>query len=749
MKQKYAVIGMTCSACESNVARKVGGIDGVKKVNVNLLTNTMTVDFDDKKIDKDIVIQNVKQIGYDAKLLNSNDNSEVTSNNKEISIKTRLTFSLIFAIPLLYLAMGSMFEWPLPALLMMMDHPMTFALTQFLLLLPIIYFNQSYFYRGIKGLIKNAPNMDSLLAIGSIAAIAYSLFAMFMIAYGYEIMNHEIYHKYVMELYFEVPAAILTLVTVGKYIEKNAKDKTTGSIKKLLALLPKEVIKLIDGVETLTSIKDVFVGDVLVAKPGEAFAVDGIVTEGTSSVDQSLINGESTPILVEPNSKIIAGALNVDGLIKYKALKIGEDTTLLKIVALVEEAASSKAPISKLADQISAIFVPIVMVISLLTFIVWTLLGYEISLALEFAIAVLVISCPCALGLATPVALMVATGMSAENGAIIKSAEALENAHKVNVVVFDKTGTITEGKLKVVKVDYFKFSKEKILEIASAIESGFTHPIALAINQAFEGKNSIKIDEYKNHPGLGVSAKAGNDNYLLGNLKFIKSNNVDLTKNKQAIDAAINSNSTLVFIVLNQELIGIISLLDTIKESSKAAINKIKNLGLKVIMLTGDNLQTANMIKAEAGIDEVYAELLPENKDDIIKKLQSENNIVAMVGDGINDAPSLMRSDVGIAIGAGTDIAIESSDIILASNNLNDVYSVIKLSKETIKNIKQNLFWAFIYNLVGIPLAAGLFYLSLEWKLNPIYASFAMSVSSISVVLNASRLKFFKIKGEI
>jgi Cu+-exporting ATPase len=551
-----------------------------------------------------------------------------------------------------------------------------------------------------------------------------------------------------MELYFEVPAAILTLVTVGKYIEKNAKDKTTNSIKRLLDLLPKTVVKIIDGVEVEVAINEVALNDILVAKPGDSFAVDGEVVEGTSSVDQSLINGESTPALLEPKSKIIAGSLNIDGVIKYRALKIGDDTTLSKIISLVEEAASSKAPISKLADQISAIFVPIVIVIAVVTFIVWMLLGYQVGIALEFAIAVLVISCPCALGLATPVAIMVATGKSAENGALIKSAESLETAHKVDVVVLDKTGTITEGKLKVVDITSFDFAKDKFIELAAAIESNFTHPIAKAIQQSYDGINSFKFDDLKNHPGLGVSATIKQDKYLLGNINFINQSGIDLSKNSSVINQVQQSAKTVVYVVLNNKLIGIISLQDTIKPTSREAIAKLKQLGIKVVMLTGDNLQTANLIKMEAGLDEVYADLMPDQKDSIIKRLQSENKIVAMVGDGINDAPSLMRADVGIAIGAGTDIAIESSDIILASNNLNDVYSVIKLSKQTIANIKQNLFWAFIYNLVGIPLAAGVFFIGLGWKLNPIYAAFAMSISSISVVLNASRLKFFKIKGE-
>jgi len=749
MKQKYAVIGMTCSACESNVLKKVASLEGVSKVNVSLLTNTMTLDIDESKSNKNTIIESVKKIGYDAKLINdsSQDKTQTKSNN-EIEIKLRLIISIIFSLPLIYIAMGNMFEWPLPMMLVAMDYPITSSLTQMFLLVPVLYVNQSYFYRGIKGMINGVPNMDSLLAIGSIAAIGYSLYVLYMISYGFEIMEHQLYHRLVMELYFEVPAAILTLVTVGKYIEKNAKDKTTNSIKKLLDLLPKTVMKIINGVEVEVAINEVALGDILVAKPGDSFAVDGEVVEGTSSVDQSLINGESTPSLLQPKSKIIAGSLNIDGVINYKALKIGDDTTLSKIISLVEEAASSKAPISKLADQISAIFVPIVIAIAIVTFIVWMILGYQVGIALEFAIAVLVISCPCALGLATPVAIMVATGKSAENGALIKSAESLETAHKVNVVVLDKTGTITEGKLKVVEVTSFNFAKDKLIEIAAAIESNFNHPIATAIKQSFTGVSTLKFTNLKNHPGLGVSAQINQDKYLLGNINFINQNGIDLNNNKNDINKITLTAKTVVYVVLNSKLIGMISLQDTIKSTSRDAISKLKQLGIKVVMLTGDNLQTANLIKDEAGIDEVYADLLPDQKDAIIKQLQKANNVVAMVGDGINDAPSLMRADVGIAIGAGTDIAIESSDIILASNNLNDVYSVIKLSKQTIANIKQNLFWAFIYNLVGIPLASGVFFIGLGWKLNPIYAAFAMSISSISVVLNASRLKFFKIKGE-
>jgi heavy metal translocating P-type ATPase len=736
MKQKYAVIGMTCSACQANVERKVKNLPGVNNVSVNLITNSMTLDLDLKTGSKDEIIKSVQDIGYDAKLVN--DAAPTSTSNKEISVKTRLIISIMFSVPLIYIAMGNMFEWPLPVFFMAMEQPMSVALTQLLLVIPVLYFNQVYFYRGFKGLAKGASNMDTLLAIGATAAILYSLFAIFMIAYGYEIGEHTIYHKYVMELYFEVPAAILTLVTLGKYIEHQAKDKTTNAIKRLTALLPKNVTVEINGIAQLIPIQDVKVGDLVIAKPGDSLAVDGIVIEGNSSLDQSLITGESVPVPISSSSKVVAGAINVDGLIKYQATKVGDDTTLSKIIELVEVAASSKAPISKLADQISAVFVPIVIVISALSFVVWLLVGASINLALEFAIAVLVISCPCALGLATPVAIMVATGKSAENGALIKSAEALEIAHEVKSVILDKTGTITAGQLKVVKVIDLTVNKN-LGSIAATIEQGFSHPIAKAINSFDKSLSNAKVTDFKNYPGLGVSAKLDGKEFLLGNKKLLEEQKISFKDFNE-----VESASSVVYVAEDNKLVGAIYLEDVIKESSISAIAAIKSLGLKTIMLTGDNKAVALKIAKEAGVDEVEYELMPQDKDKIVAKIQAQGHKVMMVGDGINDAPALMRADVGVAIGAGTDIAIESSDVILARSDLNDVYSIIKLSKKTIANIKQNLFWAFIYNLVGIPLAAGAFYVLLGWKLNPIYAAFAMSVSSISVVLNASRLKFFK-----
>lgn len=740
MKQKYAVIGMTCSACQSNVERSVKKLKGVSNVNVNLITNTMTLDIKDNLVNNETIINSIRDVGYDAKIINNEGFEKVSDNKKEINIKTRLIISIIFSTILMYIAMGNMFEWPLPSALNAMEKPATVAFLQFLLVLPVIYFNQTYFYRGFKGLIKKSPNMDTLLALGSTAAMLYGIFAIFMIAYGYEIGNHEIYHKYVMALYFEVPAAILTLVTVGKFIENNAKDKTTNAIKRLLALLPKKV-NIVENETTIEiAIEDLSIGNKVLVKPGEIIPVDGIILEGSSSLDQSFITGESTPVSVTVNSKVVAGALNLDGVIMFSATKIGKDTTLSKIIELVEVASSSKAPISKLADQISAVFVPIVIAISILSFIVWLAVGAPFEMALEFAIAVLVISCPCALGLATPVAIMVATGKSAENGAIIKSAEALEIAHKINTVIFDKTGTITEGKLKVSKV--IDLTNEKnLLELAAAIEQNFNHPIAKAIKDSAASTLKLEFIDLKNYPGLGVKASLKDNYYLLGNKKFINENNVN-----GKLDEFEQVSSSTVFVSKNQTLIGVIFLEDSIKETSILAISAIKKLGIETIMLTGDNKATALKIAQAAGIDKVEFDLLPADKDRVIETLQKQGKTVAMVGDGINDAPALMRADVGIAIGAGTDIAIESSDIILARNNLEDVYKTLLLSRKTINNIKQNLFWAFIYNIVGIPLAAGVFYGLIGWKLSPVYAAFAMSISSVSVVFNASRLRLFKIK---
>lgn len=736
MKQKYAVIGMTCSACQNNIERKVKNLTGVKSVSVNLLTNTMALDFDNKKISEETIIKSVQEIGYDAKNLSQ---STSVKESKKLDVKLQLIISVIFSIPLFYISMGNMFNWPLPSIFLAMNHPMVLGLTQLILVLPVLYVNQNYFYRGIKGLLNKASNMDTLLAIGSIAAMAYGIYALFMISFGLETMNKEVASRFAMELYFEVPAAILTLVTVGKFIERNAKEKTTNAIKRLMELLPKKVLIEFNGIEKEVNIEELAVGDIIISKPGSSLAVDGVVTFGQSSLNLSLISGESLPVPIEVGSNVVSGAVNIDGLIKYKATKIGNDTTLFKIIDLVETAATSKAPISKIADQISAVFVPTVIAISALTFIVWLLLGSSINLALEFAIAVLVISCPCALGLATPVSIMVATGKSAENGAIIKSAEALEIAHKVNTVILDKTGTITTGNLEI--VDFVDLTDDKnIIAIAAAIESGFTHPIAQAFSK-YKEKNKVadlKIENSKNHPGLGVSAQIKNDKFILGNKKMMEINKIDLGKYQQILSKSV------VYVARNGILAGVIYLEDSIKESSISAIKSLHQLGLNVVMLTGDNKEVAEKIAKQAGVDNFEFDLLPGDKDKIVDKFKNEGKTVAMVGDGINDAPALMRADVGIAIGAGTDIAIESSDIILARNDLNDVYSIISLSKKTIRNIKQNLFWAFIYNIIGIPLAAGIFYSVLDWKLSPVFAAFAMSVSSISVVLNASRLNFIK-----
>ncbi len=660
------------------------------------------------------------------------------------NMRKRLVISFIFFIPVMYLSMGSMAGLPQFSFFKHYEGSFNYAFTLFLLTIPVLIVNRKYFINGFKALFNKAPNMDSLVALGSSAAVIYGIFAIYKIVHGYTYQETSIVMKYSHDLYFESAVTILTLITLGKYLETKSKRRTRDAVEKLISLTPKTAIVEKDGKEVTVAYDDIQAGNIIVVKPGGIIACDGIIISGAASIDESAITGESIPVEKKQGDKVISATINKTGHIRFKALKVGKDTTLSQIISLVEDAANSKAPISKLADKISGIFVPIVIVIALISGIFWLYMGESYEFALSIAISVLVISCPCALGLATPVAIMVGTGKGAEHGILIKSAESLEMAHNIKAVALDKTGTITEGKMKVVNIQSFKYSQNDLLQLAYSMEVKSEHPVSKAIVEKAEELQCklLNVENFTSYSGLGISCTINNITYYAGNRKFILDNNIDITKisNMLLPDKAVAP----VYIADNNEVIGIIYVADTIKESSIEAVKGFREQGIDVYMLTGDNKETAEHIANQAGINNVYAELLPQDKENIIKEIQKKGIKTAMVGDGINDAPALMRSDLGIAIGAGTDVALESADIILIKNNLLDALTAVKLSHATIKNIKTNLFWAFFYNIIGIPVAAGIFYKSFCITLNPMIAAAAMSFSSIFVVTNALRLKFFK-----
>ncbi len=755
MSQKFTVTGMTCSACSAAVEKSVKNVQGVSSVVVNLLGNSMLVDYDKEVTNENTIIQSVENAGYHASLFIKGQEAagtEKTENSVQSELKEmkfRIIVSAIFLIPLLYIAMGHMFKFPLPAFLHGDKNAVTFAFIQFLLTLPILYVNRKYFQVGFKTLFKGHPNMDSLIAIGSGAAVVYGVFAIFMIGYGLGHMDMDAVMKYSMDLYFESAATILTLITLGKFLEARSKGKTSEAISKLMDLSPKTAMVIRNGEEKEIPIEEVVIGDILAVRPGQSVPVDGVITEGSTAIDQSALTGESIPVEKLPGDKVIGATINKTGFFKFRAEKVGNDTTLAQIIQLVEDANSSKAPIAKLADKISGIFVPVVISIAVLATIIWLLTGEPFEFALSIGIAVLVISCPCALGLATPVAIMVGTGKGATNGILIKSAEALEIAHKVNTVILDKTGTITEGKPRVTDiVTAAGITEEELLTAAAAIEKPSEHPLAEAILEKAK-ENGIKyeeVNEFKAVSGRGILAKISGKDYYSGNLAFMKEQGIDTSKLEQKADAFSENGKTPLYFAKENTLLGVIAVADVVKPTSKTAIEELKALGIDVVMLTGDNKKTAEAIRKQLHIDRVVAEVLPQDKESEVRKLQENGKKVAMIGDGINDAPALARADVGIAIGAGTDIAIESADIVLMKSDLLDAVTAIELSKATIKNIKENLFWAFFYNTIGIPLAAGVFYGILGWKLNPMFAAAAMSLSSVCVVTNALRLRFFKPK---
>lgn len=721
MKKKFSITGMSCVACSSRIERVIGKITGVNFVRVNLMSNFMVVEYDSSLVDASKIIDSVKKIGFGAtEYVYANENIE---NSKKL--KKRVIVSFIFLVLLMFLSMQHMIGYPIPSLFL--DYRVM-GLAQFILTIPILYINRAYFINGFKNLFTGEPNMDSLVAIGSSASFIYGIIVVIQMFFT----NNNLIHS----LYFESAGMILTLVTLGKFFESRAKSNTSRAIEKLIELTPQNAVVLEGNIEKVVPTNFVNVGDIILIKPGERIPLDGTIIFGTAIIDQSAITGESIPVDKTINDKVIGGTVNKNGLIKVRVDKIGEDTMLSQIVQLVEDAGSSKAPIGRLADKISRYFVPTVIIIAIISAIVWVLVGESFEFALNIGISVLVISCPCALGLATPVAIMVGTGVGARNGILIKSAEKLEIAHKIDTVVMDKTGTITSGELKVKDV----IGDSDLLRIACSLEKNSEHPIAEAIVKFGKEKNIsfLEVLDFENVLGRGISGVINKERFFGGNLKFLEENGIKVKEKVQK--NLLNEGKTLLYFASSSKFLGIISIADTIKEESQVTIAKLKAKNIKTIMATGDNIKTAEFVKNEVGVDEVFAEVLPQDKEMIVKSLQDEGRKVLMVGDGINDAPSLISSDLGVAIGNGTDIAIESADVILINNSLGGITKLLKLSQDVINNIKLNLFWAFFYNSLGIPIAAGVFYNAFGLKLSPMIAAFAMSLSSVCVVTNALRL---------
>ncbi len=737
----FKIEGMTCSSCAGHVEKATRKLEGVIEANVNLATEKLVVKFDEKKLSAKDIISTVENAGYKATAQEKVD-TEKSENLREKEIKelwNRFIISLIFTGPLLIISMGHMVGYSLPSFISLEDSPRTFALVQLLLTTPVMLVGYKFFKVGVRTLLKGSPNMDSLIAIGTSAAYAYGIFAVIKIFQGHP--------RYAHDLYFESAATILLLITLGKYLESVSKGKTSEAIKKLMGLAPKTARVEVDGKEKVIPLEDVKVGDIVIVKPGDKIPVDGIVIEGNTAIDESMLTGESIPVEKTIDSEVIGASINKNGTIKYRATKVGKDTALAQIIKLVEDAQGSKAPIAKLADIISGYFVPVVIGLAIVSGLGWYFVTKDVEFALTIFISVLVIACPCALGLATPTAIMIGTGKGAEYGVLIKSGEALESAHKVQTVIFDKTGTITEGKPKVTDILVEgMITEEELLTIAASAEKGSEHPLGEAIvKEAEDRKIELKkLDKFVAIPGHGIEVIIDGKDIFLGNKKLMDRNSINLLDLEEKSNVLATEGKTPMFISINNKIAGIIAVADTVKENSKKAIEILHKMGVEVAMITGDNKKTAQAIATQVGIDRVFAEVLPKDKAAEVKRLQEEGRKVAMVGDGINDAPALAQSDVGIAIGSGTDVAIESADIVLMKSDLMDVPTAIKLSRETIKNIKQNLFWAFGYNVLGIPVAMGVLFLFGGPLLSPMIAGGAMSISSVSVITNALRLKGFK-----
>lgn len=814
--EKYNVSGMTCAACQANITRVVGKLNGVSEVNVSLLANKMTVAYEEDQVTSDQIIQAVTKIGYGASLAQIHGNPSSQNNRGNViaenasdgnisagdpvsagtsvpsapvgnsggfeqewqnrkdralreqeQMRKRLISSIILLIPLMYIAMGHMMGLPVPSIFTGTENALINALTQLLIATPVLLINSHFFRNGFKALIMRAPNMDSLVAVGSSASYIYGIFAIYRMAYGFGHGNMELVHQYAHELYFESAAMILTLVTVGKYLEARSKSKTSDALGKLVDLAPKTATVIRNDQEITLPADQVTAGDIVVIRPGEIIPVDGVILDGNGYLDQAAITGESIPVEKGPGDTVISATINKNGSFRFRASRVGDDTTLAQIIRLVDEAGNTKAPIARLADKVSGIFVPTVIVIAIVTALVWIAAGQDFEFALSSAIAVLVISCPCALGLATPVAIMVGTGKAAEYGILIKSAESLENLHSVDTIVLDKTGTITSGTPSVTDIILFsnQYDEKTFLAHAAAAESGSEHPLAQAVLDKAKELN-LQLPAASNFlatAGRGIQAEINGEFWNAGNLAYIESflasnntkRNISATVSEETLQnardtlnkLAMQGKTPLLFAKENS-LIGIIAVADTVRDSSAAAIRAFLDMGLHVVMLTGDNHMTAEAIRAQLGIEEAISDVLPTEKEACIRRLQEKGAKVAMVGDGINDAPALTRADIGIAIGAGTDIAVESADVVLMKDSLYDVVTAIRLSHSVIRNIRMNLFWAFFYNILGIPVAAGALFPMFGIRLSPMFGSAAMSLSSVCVVTNALRLRFFKAEPE-
>jgi len=751
-KEKFNITGMHCSACSSRIEKVVGKQKGVEEINVNLLKNNMHVTFDEGVISAEDIIAKVEKLGFGASIHAQQNQAKTkpvdTAAQEMQAMKQRFIWSMVFTLPLFYISMGAMMGWPLPDIFLGMENALINGLTQLLLSIPVMLIGIKYFENGFKNLWNRAPNMDSLIAIGSSAAFVYGVYAIYKIAYGFGHGDMELVHRFSHDLYFESAAMILTLITMGKFMEARAKNRTSEAITKLMNLAPKTAIVERHGMQGEIPVEEVITGDILIVKSGATVPVDGVIIEGSGALDEAAITGESIPVEKHVDDRVTGGTINKSGYFKMRATAVGEHTTLAKIIALVDEATSSKAPIAKMADKISGVFVPVVITIAVFAAATWICLGYNLEFALAIGISVLVISCPCALGLATPTAIMVGTGRGAANGILIKSASALEAAHNIDTVILDKTGTVTEGKPVVTDIVPNNIEENELLSLAAAMEKLSEHPLAEPIINYAE-ERSLELppaSDYRLLPGKGLEALVNGKKCFAGNAKLMTAESIDLGEFSEIAAELAHDGKTPLYFAEGDKLLGIIAVADTVKPTSAEAIAKLQKMKIKVIMLTGDNKITAEAIHRQVGMDEVLAELLPEDKERTVRRLQEQGHKVAMVGDGINDAPALARADVGIAIGAGTDIAIESADIVLMKSDLLDVPKAISLSKAVMNNIKQNLFWAFFYNAIGIPVAAGVLYPHFGILLSPMIAAAAMSFSSVSVVTNALRLRFWTSK---
>lgn len=748
----FDVSGMTCSSCSARVEKVSKGLEGVADARVNLLKNTMTAEFDESIVSASDIENAIKKAGYlaSAKGAEKSDKDEKNTAAAEAEgMKKRLVYSMIFTLPLFYISMGHMMGLPVPSILHGKENAMIFILVQMFLTIPVIFINFKFFTVGFKAIFNRSPNMDSLIAIGSSASAIYGVFTVLKMAYYLGRGDVDYAHSVAMDVYFESAAMILTLITLGKYFEARAKGKTSDAIRKLMDLSPKKANLLVDGKEEQVDVDKLKIGDVVVVRAGEKIPSDGVVIHGYGAVDEAAITGEPIPVDKAAGDEVIGGTINKTGAFQMEIVKVGEETALSQIIKLVDEATSSKAPIEKLADKISGVFVPVVILISAITFAAWMIFGGNFETALLMGISVLVISCPCALGLATPTAIMVGTGIGVSKGILIKNAEALERANDVDVIILDKTGTITEGNPKVTDIVTLKnIQADKLLSMAYSMEVLSEHPLAAAIcDLARErGMDAMPVEDFMQLEGRGIRAKIDGAQCFAGNKRFIDESNIKNNNEKilQIVDKLAEEGKTPIYFAVENMIVGIVAIADVVKQSSKFAVNKLLEGGKRVIMITGDNDRTAEAIGAKVGIDEIHSNVMPQDKEAVVSALQNDGMKVAMVGDGINDAPALAKADVGIAIGAGTDIAMETADLVLMKSDLRDILTALKLSKKVMNNIKENLFWAFIYNVVGIPIAAGIFYSGFGLRLNPMFAAAAMSLSSVCVVLNALRLRFFK-----